>query len=140
MITLVQQHTDWVSNCVVTMNKSGDLRIRLDPQMLNKALKREHFKLPTLDHILPNFSNAKRFSHVYIRYVYWYVLLDEELSLLTTFSTSYGIYQLVRMPFGCNMSSEIFQKKLLQCLDGINGIHCVADDGMITGHGETDEE
>ena len=44
VITPVQQPTGWVSNLVVTMNiHSGDLRVCLDPQELNKALKREHF-------------------------------------------------------------------------------------------------
>ena len=57
------QSTDLVSNLVVTMKKSGGC---LDPQELNKALKREHFQLPTLDDILPNLSNAKRFSTVLI--------------------------------------------------------------------------
>ena len=35
---------------------------------------------------------------------------------------------------------EIFQKKLFQCLDGLSGIHCVADDIMITGRGETEKD
>ena len=37
VITPVQQPTDWVSNLVVTMKKSGDLRLFLDPQKFNKA-------------------------------------------------------------------------------------------------------
>ena len=137
MIALVQQHTDWVSNVVVTMKKYGDLRECLDPQEFNKALKREHFKLPSLDDILPNLSNAKLFSTVDIRYAYWHVLLDEESSLLTTLSTPSGRYRWLGMAFDCNVSSEIFQKKLFQCLDGLTGIHGVADDIMITGRGET---
>ena len=60
------------------MKISGDLRVCLDPQELNKALKREHFQLPTLDGILPNLSNAKLFFTVDISTAYWHVLLDEE--------------------------------------------------------------
>ena len=57
------------------MKNSGDLRVCLDPQEMNKALC-EHFQLPTLDDILPNLSNAKLFSTVDIRSSYWHVLLD----------------------------------------------------------------
>ena len=62
VITPIQDPTDWVSNLVVTMKKNGDLRVCLDPQCLNKALKREHFRLPVLDDILSELSNAKLFS------------------------------------------------------------------------------
>ena len=115
-------------------------------------------QLPTLDDILPTLSNAKLFSTVDIRSAYLHVLLDKESSLLTTFSTHntlegscgilnqnqnqnhYGRYCWVRMHFACNVSFEIFQKKLFQCLDGLTGIHCVTDDIIITGRGETEKE
>ena len=72
------------------MKQSGDLRVCLAPPELNKALKREHFQLPTLDDML---YNAKLFSTADIRSAYWHVLLDEKSSLLTTFSTPYGRYR-----------------------------------------------
>ena len=37
------------------------------------------------------------------------------------------------------MSSEIFQKHLLQALEGLNGILCVADDLVVIGQGATKE-
>ena len=49
--------------------------------------------------------------------MYWHVLLDEDRSLLTTFSTLRGIY---RMPFGCNVLSEIFQKKIVPMYRRLN--------------------
>ena len=58
------------------MKKSGDLRACLDSQELNKALKRGFLKLPTLDDILSNLSNAKLFSTVDICSSYWHVLID----------------------------------------------------------------
>ena len=44
------------------------------------------------------------------------------------------------MPFGCNESSEIFQKKLQQAIEGLEGVHCVGDDIMLYGVGCTDDE
>ena len=140
VITPIQDPTDWVSNLVVTMKKNGDLRVCLDPQCLNKALKREHFRLPVLDDILPELSNAKLFSTLDVKNAYWHVVLDDESSKLTTFSTPFGRYRWLRMPFGCNVSSEIFQTRLQRSLDGLDGVYCVADDIMITGNGSTEEE
>ena len=140
VITSIQDPTDWVSNLVVTMKKNGDLCVCLDPPCLNKALKREHFRLPVLDDILPELSNAKLFSTLDVKNAYWHVVLDDESSKLTTFSTPFGRYRWLRMPFRCNVSSKIFQTRLQQSLDGLDGVYCVADDIMITGNGSTEEE
>ena len=52
----VDEPTDWVSNLVIATKESGDLRLRLDPQQLNKALKRERYILPVIVDVLPNLS------------------------------------------------------------------------------------
>ena len=44
------------------------------------------------------------------------------------------------MPFGLSASSEIFQKHLTHALESLPGILCIADDILIYGTGETDEE
>ena len=37
---------------------NGKLRICIDPQLLNAALKREHYKLPVLDDVVPKLKEA----------------------------------------------------------------------------------
>ena len=44
------------------------------------------------------------------------------------------------MPFGLSASSEIFQKHLNQALENLPGVLCIADDILIYGTGETNEE
>ena len=44
------------------------------------------------------------------------------------------------LSFGLSVSSEIFQKRLLQALEGLVGIACIADDILIHGVGDTLEE
>ena len=139
-MNVIEEPTDWVSNVVVARKKNGDLRICIDPHALNKALKRERYQLPTLEDILPELLKARVFSAIDLKSGYWHVSLDEASSLLTTFSTPYGRYRWLRMPFGCNVSSEIFQKKPQQAIEGLEGVHCVADDIMLYGVGCTDDE
>ena len=64
--------------------------------------------------------------------------LDEESSKLTTFQTPYGRYRWKRLPFGTSVSSEIFQKRLDQALEGLEGVIGVSDDIIV--HGATEEE
>lgn len=75
----VDEPTDWVSNLVVATKESGDLRLCLDLQQLNKALKRERYPLPVIDDILPNLSRAKVFTKIDTRNGYWHMQLDDNL-------------------------------------------------------------
>ena len=117
VISPVDEPTEWVSQMAIVKKPNGDLRICIDPQPLNKALQREQYKLPVLDDILPELSEAKIFSKLDIKQAYWHVTLDEKSSKLTTMITPFGRYKWNRLPFGLKVSSEIFQKELPLCLD-----------------------
>jgi len=137
VLSPVDRPTDWVSNMVVAVKISGELRVCLDPKPLNVAMKREHVQLPILDDVLPELSKTKIFSSVDLRNGYHHVLLDDESSLLTTFATAYGWYRYLRLPFGPSVSSEIFQKKVLAAVGGLPGVLCIADDVILYGVGDT---
>ena len=103
---------------------------------LNLALKREHYKLPMLDDILPKLVNSKKFAVCDLQQGYLHCELDDESSLLTIFATPFGRYRWRH--FGLKVSSEIFQKHLQQALEGQDKVHCVADDIIIHGSNDFD--
>ena len=41
------------------------------------------------------------------------------------------------MPMGISPAPEVFQRKLMEALEGLPGIYIIADDVLITGEGET---
>ena len=61
ILVKVEEPTEWVNQMTVVTKRSGGLRICIGPQLLNKALCREHFKLPTFDDVLPQLDNANVF-------------------------------------------------------------------------------
>ena len=137
----VEEPTPWVSQMAITRKDSdGSLRICIDPQALNAVLVRERYKLPTLDDILPKLQQAKVFSKLDVKEAFWHVRLDKESSLLTTMGTPFGRYRWARLPFGLSVSSEIFQRRLTQALEGLDGVVCVADDIIVYGSGETNAD
>lgn len=140
IVQRVDEPTEWASRIVVAEKKNGDIRICIDPQALNLALKRELHPLPVIEDVLPKMSQAKVFSKFDLSSGYWQCVLDNESSVLTTFQTPFGRYRWNRLPFGLKVSSEIFQKRLLQALEGLDGVVCVADDVLIYGVGKTDQE
>lgn len=71
---------------------------------------------------------------------FWQVELDHESSLLTTFNSPFGRYRFLRLPFGVTSASEEYQQRMMQELEGLEGIVIVADDILILGNGSTDRE
>ena len=140
VIEQVDGPTHWTSALVVVHKTNGALRICIDPHDLNPALKRNKHPVPTVDDLLPDMTRAKVFTKCDVRSGFWHVQLDEESANLTTFSTPFGRYKWRRMPFGITPASEIFQKKLEQALEGLDGVRNIHDDIVIWGEGETWKE
>ena len=136
----VDTPTSWISALVVTVKKSGDIRLCIDPKPLNKALKRNHYPSPTIDDILPDLARARCFSVLDAKNGFWHVRLDESSSYATTFGTPWGRYRWLRMPFGISPAPEEFQRRVNDVLSGLPGVKVIADDILVFGSGETDEE
>ena len=64
IITSVTEPTEWVSSPTYPCKPNGSLCICLDPQDLNKAIIREHYKAPTLEEILHKLSGATVFFKI----------------------------------------------------------------------------
>ncbi|KAK3713862.1 hypothetical protein QZH41_010915, partial [Actinostola sp. cb2023] len=140
VIDPVDHPTDWVNQMTVATKKSGELRICLDPRSLNKVLKREHYQLPVLEDTLHDLAKAKLFSKLDLKHGYWHCVLDEPSSILTTFATPFGRYEWKRLPFRLSVSSEIFQKRLIQALEGLPSTTPIADDILLYGKGEHEKD
>ena len=118
---------------LVTLPQS--FRVCLDPRDLNKAIRRNHFHLPTLDDVLPQLKGARVLD---AKDGYLQVKLSESSSFLTTFWGAGRKYRWLRMPFGISSAQEEFQRRLLGVLHGLEGVAVVADDTLVFGVGETE--
>ena len=62
---------------VAATKRDRQIRLCLEPKLLNKALKRNHYPLPTIDDLLPDLANAKVFSLIDAKNGFWHVPLDK---------------------------------------------------------------
>ena len=139
IIQKVSQPSEWISSMVVVKTPKK-IRICLDPTDLNKALKRSHYLLPTIEEILPRLHKAKIFSILDAKDGFLQIKMDSKSSDLTTFWTPWGRYKWLRMPFGISSAPEEYQRRLHEILEGLAGVDVVADDIVVFGCGDTDEE
>ena len=128
----VNQPTNWVSS-FVAVKEPGKSRKCIDPKDLNKALKRNHYYIKTLDDILPNPTKAKVFSVLDAKDSFHQVELDNESSYLTTFWSPKGRLRWLRMPFEINPASEEYQRKQEEILEGLKGVETIHDDILVFG-------
>jgi hypothetical protein len=133
IITKVEKPTDWVSSMVCVEKKNGSIRICLDPKDLNKAVKREHHRIPTLEDIAFRFSGMQYYTIMDMKHGFWHIALTEKSSLLTTFNTPFGRYSFKRLPFGLHSSPEVFEKKVEQLFGDLPGVSVYFDDIIVAG-------
>ena len=129
--------TDWV-NSIVVVDKGHKLRICLDPKDLNKALKRQHYPLPTIEEVSTRLAGAKIFSVLDATKGFWQLKVDQDSSKLLTFNTCFGRYRYLRLPFGISPAPEIYQRRMHEMFDDIEGVEIIMDDILV--HGRTESE
>ena len=104
VITPVDEPTKWVSQIVVAVKKSSELRVCIDLRSLNTVLKRESYQIPVIDDLLPDLTDARVFTKVDLASAFWHLELDRESSMLTTFCYAiWAISWLCSMPMQMQM-------------------------------------
>ena len=138
IIRKVTGHSDWCSSMTYVTKKDGSLRMCLDPQKLNQALKRCPHKIPTVEEITPAFAGAKYFTKLDAKAGYWSIQLSAASQELTTFRTPVGRYCFRRLPFGLRVSQDLFQQEMDNIIEQVPGCVGISDDVVICG--ETEEQ
>ena len=113
----------------------GSLRICWDTRHLNKAIKREHFQLPTIEGITTRMANEKWFTKLDANRGYWQIPLDEESQLLSTFNTPFGRFCYQVTLFGIKSTQDVFQKQMNQHFSDMEGVETDIDDIIV--HADT---
>lgn len=127
ILAKVETPTDWVSSMLV-IEKNGKLRIVLDPRPLNKEIKRSHYPIPNIDHLLSSLQGNQYFTVFDAKAAFWQQPLEEESSFLTTFSTPFGRYRWRVVPYGLNNAPEEFQRTMNDLFEEVRGVQPYIDD------------
>lgn len=140
VIERIDEPTDWVSSLVIVNKKNGKPRVCMDPRNLNRAIKREHFKLPTREEIMSQFANAKYFSKLDASSGFWQLKLDSASSKLCTFNSPFGRYRFLRLPFGIASAPEVYHKTIHMIYEHLEGVDTSMDDIIIWGSSKAEHD
>ena len=112
VIEEVNDSTDRCAAVVPVLKRNGTVRLCVDLKKLNKAVKREHYRLPNLDDIAPSLRGSRFFSALDASTGFLQIPLGPSCARLTTFITPFSRYCFNRVPFGITSAPEIFQQKM----------------------------
>lgn len=69
---------------------------------------------------------------------FFHIPLRPDSRKLTTFSTPFGTFMFKRLPFGITSTPEIFQRKMVETLQGLEGVKVLMDNILV--YGVTEEQ
>ena len=58
VITKTTEPTEWVNSLVIARKKNGKIRVCMDPGSLNKAIRREHYPVRTIEEVISRMPNV----------------------------------------------------------------------------------
>ena len=127
-----EEASPWVSNVLCTPKSNGDILICLNPEPLNKGVKRPHHYALTMVNILQKLHGCQYFSTIDQSSGYWNIKVHPDSVHLLTFNMPLGRYAYKRLPFGLVSSQDVFQCAIDETFSDIPDVCCIADDVLIS--------
>lgn len=127
------RHSSWCSSLVVVRKKNGGIRLCVDFRNLNIACEKDNYSLPNMETLLQKVTGSGIMSMLYGFSGYNQVLVNKEDQHITTFTTPWGTYEYLRMPFGLLIVGVTFQRAMDYAFKGIRGkfIEIFQDDSTV---------
>jgi len=107
------------SSVVMTKKKDGTWCFCVDYRFLNALTIKSKFPLPVIDEFLDKFAKASWFTKLDLRSGFHQILLKAREEFKTTFSTHFGQYEFLVMPFGVTDGLLTFQLAMNATIEDI---------------------
>jgi hypothetical protein len=106
------RHSSWCSNLVVARKKNGKIRLCIDFRNLNIACTKDNYPLPKMETLVQRVTGSGMISMLDGFSGYNQIRLKEEDRHKTTFTTPWGTFEYLRMPFGLSNVGATFQRAM----------------------------
>ena len=133
------ESTSWVSP-IIAIPKGSDVRMVVDMRHANKAIRRTHYPVPTLEELLEQFQGCTMFSKLDLVKGYHQIELSPESRYITTFIMHTGIFRYKRLVQGANSALEEYQHAIGDLFKSNQRISNIVDDILVGGMNQEDHD
>ena len=131
-------HSSWSAPIIVVPKGDGGKRLVIDYRAFNKVTRKIVWPMPKVEDIFSQLSGAKYFSILDLRAGYHHIGLTTDLVPKTAFTSPFGKYEYVKVPFGLAQVPAYFQELMTGVLKDLPFAMAYLDDIII--YSSTPEE
>ncbi|XP_023313900.1 uncharacterized protein K02A2.6-like [Trichogramma pretiosum] len=133
------QISEWATPIVPVLKGNGEIRICGDFKLtLNPNIIIDKYPLHSIDDIFAKLQGGVHFSELDLKHSYMQFPVDEESSNLLTIVTHKGLYKYTKIPEGVSPAPADVQRKMDECLLGVDGAIAYLDNIYVTGKTEAE--
>lgn len=103
----------------------------MDPSILNKNILRRHYPLKTVEEIAARVTKSQFFTLLDCKRGFWQIKVSKRSQQYLAFSTPWGRYTCLRLPFGLSSAPEVFCEAMTMVLEGIENTESSMDDILV---------
>ena len=120
---VIQPSTSPRASPIVLVEKTdGSVRFCVDYRKLNQRTKFDAYPMPRIEEVLESIGSAMIISTLDLPKGYWQIPLSEDAREKSAFTTLFGLYEFLVMPFGLHSAPATFQRTMNQVLRGCESL------------------
>ena len=131
-------HSSWSAPIIVVLKGGGGKHLVIDYRALNKVTRKFVWPMPKVEDIFSQLNGAKYFSTLDLRARYHHIGLTTDSIPKTAFTSPFGKYKYVKVPFGLAQEPAYFQELMTGVLKDLPFAMAYLDDIII--YSSTPEE
>ena len=131
-------HSSWSAPIIVVLKGDGGKHLVIDYRALNKVTRKFVWPMPKVEDIFSQLNRAKYFSTLDLKAGYHHIGLTTDLIPKTAFTSPFGKYEYVEVPFGLAQALAYFQELMTGVLKDLLFAMAYLDDIII--YSSTPEE